>query len=74
MGRGVKTMARCEPAAWRMRFEPLAAGEAAFELPCDADGRVEIDTLDEAGRRAYFFARALRRQRFAMRIVPLIRE
>jgi hypothetical protein len=60
----------CERAPkYRLRFEPLVAGERALELPCDEAGRVDLDALGDGERDAYFYARFVRRMRFAARIV-----
>jgi len=59
--------------AFRLRFDPLVENERAFDIPCDAAGQVDLDTLDEADRNAYFYARVVRRLRFAARVVPIDR-
>ena len=52
-------------APYRIRFEPLSARAHALEFGCDAEGRVEIDALDDRDRNDYFFARALVGRDFA---------
>jgi hypothetical protein len=40
-----------------VRFEGLGTLAASACFPCDASGRVDMDHLSEAERRAYLFAR-----------------
>lgn len=35
----------------------------AFAFPCDVQGQVDLDLLDERGRNDYFFARAVMKLR-----------
>ena len=60
----------CEPQGFLLRFEPLVEGESVIDIPCDAAGQVDLDALAEADRNAYFYARVVRHQRFAARVVP----
>jgi hypothetical protein len=55
--------------AFRLRFDPLVAGERPLELPCDERGRVELDALCERQRNDYFYARVARGARFTMRVL-----
>ncbi|PTT80342.1 hypothetical protein DBR42_19550, partial [Pelomonas sp. HMWF004] len=47
------------PATHLLHFEPLTAGDDGLDVPCDASGRVRLDTLGDRLRNDYFFARTL---------------
>jgi len=46
-------------ASYQLRYGALGAGGRALAFPCDAHGRVDIDSLSDAARNDYFFARAV---------------
>lgn len=46
-------------AACRLHFRPLRATSAGYAIPCDADGRVDLDALSAAERNDYLYARAV---------------
>lgn len=48
-----------------LHFEPLTAGEAGLDVPCDPQGRVGLDALTDKLRNDYFFARTLIGRLFA---------
>lgn len=48
-----------------LRFQSLFDDGRALAFPCDAQGRVDLDTLSERARRNYFFARGLVGRDFA---------
>lgn len=52
-----------------LHFEPLTAGDAGLDIPCDPHGRVGLDALGEKLRNDYFFARTLIGRLFAAPIV-----
>ena len=52
-----------------LRFEPLVEGERVIDIPCDASGEVDLNALAEADRDAYLYARAVRHERFEVRVV-----
>ena len=59
-----------------LHFEPLTAGDAGLDIPCDPSGRVGLDALGDKLRNDYFFARTLIGRLFAAPIVrhaPLAR-
>ena len=58
---------------FRLRFEPVVEGEQALDLPCDAAGVVDLDTLDDPDRNAYFYARIVHRMRFTSHVIPVER-
>ncbi len=58
---------------FRLRFEPVVEGEQALDLPCDATGLVDLDSLDDPDRNAYFYARIVRRMRFTSHVIPVDR-
>lgn len=58
-----------------LHFEPLTAGDAGLDIPCDPCGRVGLDALGEKLRNDYFFARTLIGRLFArptVRLVPAL--
>lgn len=54
-----------------LHFEPLTAGEAGLDIPCDPQGRFGIDALGDKLRNDYFFARTLIGRLFA---APTVRQ
>ncbi len=44
---------------FELRFESLFQPGRALAFPCDARGRVEMDTLTDRARRNYLYARAV---------------
>lgn len=40
-------------------FRPLSERMTAYSFQCDANGRVDLDRLDDGSRNDYFFARAM---------------
>lgn len=46
-------------AGYELHFPPLGEGEPALAFPCDAAGRVDLDTLGAPMRLSYLYARAL---------------
>ena len=42
-----------------LRFDHLFQAGRAFVFPCDAKGRVDLDSLSTRARNNYFFARSL---------------
>ena len=55
-----------------LHFEPLTAGDAGLDVPCDPQGRVGLDALGEKLRNDYFFARTLIGRLFAAPTVRLV--
>jgi hypothetical protein len=55
-----------------LHFEPLTAGDAGLDIPCDPNGRVGLDALGEKLRNDYFFARTLIGRLFARPTVRLV--
>jgi hypothetical protein len=52
--------------SFELRFRSLFQEGRALAFPCDADGRVEIDSLTDRARDNYFYARSLIGREFAM--------
>jgi len=52
-------------AGFEIRFLSLFKEGRWFAFPCDSAGRVDMDTLSEAGRSNYLFARAMVGREFA---------
>jgi hypothetical protein len=48
-----------EPTRYEMRFRSLFQEGRAYAFPCDADGRVDIDSLSDSARSNYFYARTV---------------
>jgi hypothetical protein len=48
-----------QTAGFKLSFRPLAPGQRACAVPCDDQGRVDLDALGEQVRNDYLFARAL---------------
>lgn len=44
---------------FKLSFRCLAPGRRAYAVPCDGQGRVDLDALSEQARNDYLFARAL---------------
>ena len=45
--------------SYQLRYSAMRDGRRGLAFPCDADGRVDIDSLSEAARNDYFYARAV---------------
>jgi hypothetical protein len=54
------------PPAFMLRFDPLFSVGPALSFPCDAAGRVDLDSLAERARCNYFYARAVIGRQFGM--------
>ena len=54
------------PPAFMLRFDPLFGVGPALSFPCDAAGRVDLDSLAERARSNYFYARAVIGRQFGM--------
>jgi hypothetical protein len=52
--------------AFTLRFDPLFGVGPALSFPCDAAGKVDLDSLAERARSNYFYARAVIGRQFAM--------
>ena len=57
---------RTQAAAFELHFRSLFDEGRALAFPCDADGRVDLDTLSERARFNYFCARTLIGRDFAL--------
>ncbi len=55
---------------YELRFQSLFHEGRALTFPCDATGRVQIDTLSERARQNYLYARAVVGREYA---VPAVR-
>lgn len=54
------------PSAFVLRFDRLFGVGPALSFPCDAAGRVDLDSLAERARCNYFYARRVIGREFAM--------
>jgi len=52
-------MNKRQPSTYLLHFEPLTGQGTGLDIPCDAQGRVGLDTLGEKLRNEYFFAHTL---------------
>ncbi|WP_353506289.1 hypothetical protein [Variovorax brevis] len=55
--------------AFALRFESLADEGRALAFPCDANGRVDLNSLGERARIDYLFARAVTGREFSLPVV-----
>jgi len=65
----VGSAARDGAAGWDLHFRPLEDGACSCTVPCDADGRVDLDALGDKTRRHYLYARALVGGRYARPVI-----
>jgi hypothetical protein len=54
------------PPVFELYFPRLFGIGPALSFPCDAAGRVDLDSLGERARCNYFYARGMRGREFAM--------
>ena len=58
-------------ASAELRFVHLENDLKSLAFPCDATGRVDLDTLDEHRRNQYLFARVLMGRDYAFPVLAL---
>lgn len=58
-----------DPLAHELRFASLFQPGRALSFPCDAAGRVDLDTLCDRARANYLFARAVVGREYATPVV-----
>jgi hypothetical protein len=58
-------------ARYELRFRSLFDEGRGYAFPCDAGGRVDLDSLGEKARLNYFYARALVGREFSTPAVQL---
>ena len=51
---------------FELRFQSLFNQGRAMAFPCDAQGHVDLDTLSEAARENYFYARTVVGREYAL--------
>lgn len=56
---------------YELRFQSLFDEGRAYAFPCDAEGRVDMDSLSERARQNYLYARAVIGREVA---VPSVRQ
>ena len=67
--------AAARDATYELRFANLHDASRALSFPCDAHGRVPMDTLSDRVRSNYLYARAVMGREFAWpRVVPAIQN
>ena len=64
--------AACAVAIRALRFVPRTSSLKSLAFPCDAAGRVDIDSLGEQERNAYLFARALMGRDYAFPVISTL--
>jgi hypothetical protein len=57
--------------SYQLRFQSLFHEGRAYAFPCDACGRVDMDTLSDRARNNYLYARTVIGREFAMPAVLL---
>ena len=55
-----------QPQSFVLRFDSLFREGHGYAFPCDAAGRVDMDSMSERARNSYFFARTLIGRELAM--------
>jgi hypothetical protein len=58
-------------AHYEIRFQSLFREGRALSFPCDREGRVDLDKVNDRLRNSYLFARAMLGREYAM---PVVRE
>lgn len=53
------TTAAVRPAEFLLAFEPIYEGALPMIFPCDAEGRIDVDALDEIARNELLLAKVL---------------
>jgi hypothetical protein len=56
---------------YELHFASLRNASRALSFPCDAEGRVPMDTLSERARCNYLYARAVIGREFAWPVIQL---
>ena len=62
-------MSHCHPQGYLLRYRSLFNEGRSLAFPCDATGRIELDTLSERARENYLFARVVVGREFATPVV-----
>ncbi|WP_077034323.1 hypothetical protein [Pelomonas sp. KK5] len=57
---------------FEIRFSSLFNAGHGYAFPCDADGRVDLDSVSERGRVNYMFARAMVGRDYACPVVQAV--
>jgi hypothetical protein len=55
----------CRAARCELRFQSLFNAGYSYAFPCDAAGKVDLDSLSNKARDNYFYARTLTGREFA---------
>ena len=63
--------AQARDPTYELHFESLRTAARALAFPCDAEGRVPMDTLSERARSNYLYARAVTGCEFAWPVIKL---
>lgn len=61
-----ESMPLADTAGYELRFQSLFHEGRALTFPCDAKGRVPIDTLSDRARQNYLYARAVVGREYAV--------
>ena len=63
------TVRPLQPGSLELFYRPLHSAASGLTFPCDASGRVELDSLSENERRKYLYARVVTGNEFARPVV-----
>ena len=63
------TLTQARDRTHELHFASLRNASCALSFPCDAEGRVPMDTLSERARSNYFYARAVIGREFAWPVI-----
>ena len=57
---------------FELRFAPLSGADGGVAVPCDEEGAVDLDELDDTTRESYFYAHTLIGRDFAHPVVRCV--
>ncbi len=58
-------------ASYQLRFNGLFKAGRGYAFPCDAEGHVDLDQLNESARLNYFYARAMVGREFSAPVTQI---
>jgi hypothetical protein len=65
----VQTSTSQASASYEIRFQSLFHEGRALAFPCDSEGHVDLDSVNERLRNNYLFARAMLGREYAMPVI-----
>jgi hypothetical protein len=63
-----------QPTTFELRFQSLVDAGRAYAFPCDAAGRVDLDSLSDRARHNYLYARTVVGREFSHPAVIVSRK